>query len=53
MTQDPVLFTGTIAENIAFGQSDATLDQIKDAAEHANCDFIYDMPHGLDTKSEL
>lgn len=50
--KDPVLFTGTIAENIAFGQPDVTLAQIKDAAKHANCDFINEMPYGLDTRSE-
>ncbi|KAJ3575268.1 hypothetical protein NP233_g1204 [Leucocoprinus birnbaumii] len=47
--QDPVLFTGTIAENIAFGNADATREEIEDAAREANCEFIWGMPRGFDT----
>ncbi|KAF7351012.1 ATP-binding cassette transporter [Mycena sanguinolenta] len=36
--QDPVLFTGTIASNIAFGNPGATREQIEQAARDANCD---------------
>lgn len=48
--QDPVLFTGTIATNIAFGNSDATREQIESAAREANCEFIWGMPKGFDTE---
>ena len=34
--QDPVLFSGTVAENIAYGRPDAGPDQIEEAARHAN-----------------
>ncbi|EJD08405.1 uncharacterized protein FOMMEDRAFT_101808 [Fomitiporia mediterranea MF3/22] len=48
--QDPVLFTGTIASNIAFGNSDATREQIEEAARQANCEFVWGMPKGFDTE---
>ncbi|KAJ6497547.1 P-loop containing nucleoside triphosphate hydrolase protein [Mycena sanguinolenta] len=47
--QDPVLFTGTIASNIAFGNPEATREQIEQAARDANCEFVWGMPQGFDT----
>jgi putative ABC transport system ATP-binding protein len=47
--QEPVLFSGTIAENIAYGRPQATRAQIISAARKANCQFIEDFPEGLDT----
>jgi putative ABC transport system ATP-binding protein len=49
--QDPVLFTGTIASNIAYGNPDATREQIESAAREANCEFVWGMPKGFDTES--
>lgn len=49
--QDPVLFTGTIASNIAFGNPDATREQIETAAREANCEFVWGMPKGFETES--
>lgn len=40
--QEPVLFTGTIAENIAYGKPLATRSEIVAAARRANCQFISD-----------
>lgn len=51
--QDPVLFTGTIASNIAFGNPDATREEIENAAREANCEFVWGMPNGFDTESKL
>ncbi|KAJ3983732.1 P-loop containing nucleoside triphosphate hydrolase protein [Lentinula detonsa] len=48
--QDPVLFTGTIASNIAFGNHTATREQIEHAAREANCEFVWGMPKGFDTE---
>ncbi|KAJ3807029.1 P-loop containing nucleoside triphosphate hydrolase protein [Lentinula aff. lateritia] len=48
--QDPVLFSGTIASNIAFGNPTATREQIEDAAREANCEFVWGMPKGFDTE---
>ncbi|KAJ7350634.1 P-loop containing nucleoside triphosphate hydrolase protein [Mycena albidolilacea] len=47
--QDPVLFTGTIASNIAYGNKNATREQIEQAARDANCEFVWGMPQGFDT----
>jgi len=44
-----VLFSGTIAENIAYGRPHATRAEILRAARRANCQFISDFPEGLDT----
>lgn len=49
VSQEPVLFSGTIAENIAYGKPDATRADIYQAARRANCGFISDFPDGLDT----
>jgi subfamily B ATP-binding cassette protein MsbA len=48
--QDTALFRGTVADNIAYGHSGATREQIVDAAKLANADeFIDRMPNGYDT----
>ncbi|KAK3076291.1 multidrug-resistance transporter mdr2, partial [Coniosporium uncinatum] len=47
--QEPVLFSGTIAENIAYGRPLATRAEIIRAAREANCQFIGDFPDGLET----
>lgn len=48
--QEPYLFHGTIAENIAYGQSQASLHQIIEAARAANAhDFICRLPDGYDS----
>jgi putative ABC transport system ATP-binding protein len=40
--QEPVLFSGTVAENIAYGRPLATRSEIVAAARKANCSFISD-----------
>ena len=47
--QEPVLFSGTIAENIAYGRPLAPRAEIVAAARQANCEFISDFPDGLET----
>lgn len=47
--QEPVLFSGTIAENIAYGRPLASRAEIVAAARQANCQFISDFPDGLET----
>lgn len=40
--QEPVLFSGTITENIAYGKPNASRSEIIAAARKANCEFISD-----------
>ncbi|PRR75707.1 ABC transporter ATP-binding protein [Clostridium thermopalmarium] len=48
--QDVFLFTGTIKENILYGNPDATDKEVIDAAKRANIhDFIINLPDGYDT----
>lgn len=48
--QDTWLFSGTIAENIAYGREGATLDEVVGAAKAAYADdFIRRLPDGYDT----
>lgn len=48
--QDIVLFGGTIAENIRYGNIHAEFDEVKKAAELANAkEFIERFPEGYDT----
>ena len=48
--QDTALFHRSIAENIAYGKPDATMEEIKHAAELAHADeFIKDLPDGYET----
>ena len=48
--QDTWLFNGTIAENLAYGKTDATREEIIEAAKAAHADhFIRTLPKGYDT----
>ena len=48
--QEPVLFNGTIHENIAFAKPDASREAVVAAARVANADeFIAQLPQGYDT----
>ena len=48
--QDPFLFNGTVADNVAYGHPGASLEEIVAAAKAANAhDFVMDMPDGYDT----
>ncbi|MBI3316776.1 MAG: ABC transporter ATP-binding protein [Candidatus Omnitrophica bacterium] len=50
VSQDTVLFNGTVRENIAYGKVGATLDEIRVAAEAAYADgFIEGLPEGYHT----
>ncbi len=50
VTQETILFEGTIRENIAFGRIGATSEEIVAAAEAANGrEFIERLPEGYDT----
>ena len=51
VAQDPFLFNGTVAENILYGNIEASRDQIISAAVSAHADpFIKNLPEGYDTR---
>ncbi len=50
VSQDPVVFSGTIATNIAYGREGATLEAVRRAADAAAAtEFIEKLPDGFDT----
>jgi ATP-binding cassette subfamily B protein/subfamily B ATP-binding cassette protein MsbA len=50
VAQDPFLFNGTVAENILYGNIEASRDQVISAAVSAHADtFIKNLPDGYDT----
>lgn len=51
VSQDPVLFSGSIRDNIAYGLPSCSLEQIKEAARQANAhDFVELLAKGYDTE---
>ncbi|PJJ61888.1 ABC transporter ATP-binding protein [Compostimonas suwonensis] len=50
VTQEAYLFSGTVADNIAIGKPDASLEEIQAAARAVGADaFIQGLPNGYDT----
>ncbi|XP_036102170.1 phosphatidylcholine translocator ABCB4 isoform X6 [Molossus molossus] len=50
VSQEPVLFSTTIAENIRYGRGNVTMDEIKRAVKEANAyEFIMKLPQKFDT----
>lgn len=47
--QRPMLFSGTIAENLRWGDKHASVDQLRQAAEKAQADFILQMSDEYDS----
>ncbi|XP_070840551.1 antigen peptide transporter 2a [Chaetodon trifascialis] len=51
VNQEPVLFSGSIRDNIAYGLADCSLDEIQEAARKANAHgFIEQLEKGYDTE---
>lgn len=51
VSQEPVLFSGTIAENIAYGRPDATRAEIERAAHDAHLgELLASLPEGLEAR---
>lgn len=50
--QEPLLFSGTIADNIRYGRLDAPMEEVERAARAANAhDFIVGLPDGYDSRT--
>jgi ATP-binding cassette subfamily B protein len=50
VTQDPVIFSGSIADNIRYGRHDASDDEVQKAADAAAAsEFVTRLPQGLGT----
>ncbi len=50
VSQEIILFRGTVKENISIGKPEATLEEVVEAAKIANIhDFITSLPKGYDT----
>ena len=48
--QEPLLFSGTLFENIRYGRFEASYNQVVEAAKAANAhEFISNLPHGYET----
>jgi ABC-type multidrug transport system fused ATPase/permease subunit len=49
--QEPLLFSGSIADNIRYGRLEATMDEVIEAADAANAhDFITKLPQRYETE---
>jgi ATP-binding cassette subfamily B protein len=48
--QDPVLFSGTLRDNLTYGRPQASANEIGQALDLAYAtEFVQDLPHGIDT----
>lgn len=51
VTQEPLLFSASVLENLRFGRPEATLDEVVEAARAADADgFIRSLPEGYETR---
>ena len=51
--QQNTLFSGSVTDNLRWGKSDATIDELREACHMAQADgFIMEMPQGYDTRIE-
>lgn len=47
--QKPMLFSGSVAENIRWGDNHASIDTLRQVAGKAQADFVAQMPNGYDS----
>ncbi|HQE32630.1 MAG TPA: ABC transporter ATP-binding protein [Propionibacteriaceae bacterium] len=48
--EDPTLFSMSVRENLTLGRPEATQDEVDEAIEVAQAQFVRDLPWGLDTR---
>ncbi|GAA1832500.1 ABC transporter ATP-binding protein [Pseudonocardia ailaonensis] len=49
VTQEPFLFSGSLADNVALGRPGATRAEIAAAVDAVGAGFVHELPEGLDT----
>lgn len=49
VTQEPFLFSGSVADNVALGRPSATRAEVEAALTTVGARFVHDLPEGLDT----
>ena len=47
--QTPILFSGTIRENLLLYSPNVSEEELRSVIEKAQCGFVYDLPNGLDS----
>jgi ABC-type multidrug transport system fused ATPase/permease subunit len=51
VSDDPFLFSASVAENIAYGRPEAPIEEVEDAARRAQAhEFVLGLPEGYDTQ---
>lgn len=51
LTQEPNVFDGTVRENLIYAASgDVNQERVDTVLKLAKCEFVYDLPNGLDTE---
>jgi ATP-binding cassette subfamily B protein len=51
VSQDPVIFSGTVADNVRYGRLDASDDEVRAACDRAHVtEFARDLPRGFETE---
>lgn len=48
--EEPTLFSASVLENITLGRPEASDDEVAEAIEVAQADFVYELPFGLETR---
>lgn len=48
--EEPTLFSMSARENLTLGRADATDDEVSEALQVAQAEFVHDLPWGLDTR---
>ncbi|MFE4953153.1 ABC transporter ATP-binding protein [Streptomyces sp. NPDC056653] len=48
--EEPTLFSASVGENVLMGAEGAGEDELRRALSIAQADFVYDLPHGIDTQ---
>ena len=48
--EDPTLFSASVRENLTLGRAAASADEVAEAIQVAQAEFVYELPWGLETR---